>query len=245
MKRSAQLFVLLFISFPVFISCNISNQKIIYGNHQLVNQQIDIENYDKVVLKIPAEVFYQQFSDSAPYLQIHTDENIFKSLNVRIENHQLILDVKKDSIIRPSKLTIYTSSHNLNQVTVTGSGDIRLKGEVNAVDFKVDVIGSGIFLSDSLLCNNITARITGSGKMQLTGASNHSLFSINGSGNIHAFDYFVQELNCRIIGSGNIEALVMNQLEANLTGSGYLFYRGDPQSVDKKIIGSGKVQQVK
>ena len=242
MKRSAQLFVLLFISIPVFISCNFSNQKTIYGNHQLINQQIDIENYDKVVLKIPAEVFYQQFSDSAPYLQIHTDENIFKSLNFRIENNQLILEATKDSIIKPSKLTIYTCSHNLNQVTVTGSGNIRLKGEVNAIDFKVDIIGSGNFLSDSLLCNNITARITGSGKIQLTGASNQSLYTITGSGNIYAFNYLIQNLKCNIVGSGDIEASVSNQLEASITGSGNLSYKGDPQSINKKIVGSGKVQ---
>ena len=242
MKHSTQLFVFLFMAFPAFISC--SNKAVINGNYHLVNQQIDIVNYEKVILNIPGKVFYQQFSDSAPYLQIHTDENIFKALDVRVQNNQLIIDVKKDSLINPSQLTIYTSSHNLNQVSVSGSGEIHLKGEVNAKEFRLDITGSGNLQADSLLCNKMTTRITGSGNAQLTGASNNSSFKITGSGSIHAFGYLVQELDCKITGSGNIEALVTKKLEAYMAGSGNLSYRGDPEQINKKIIGSGKMQSV-
>jgi len=164
MKHITKLFAILFFIFPFFFSCVFSN-KPIYGNHQLVNQRIDINNYEKVILDIPGEVYYQQFSESAPYLQVHTDENIFKSLYIRVQNDQLIIDVKKDSIIKPSKLTIYTCSRNLNQVTLNGSGEIRLKGEVNSNDLKLNINGSGnlSYRGDPQLINN---NITGSGKVQ-------------------------------------------------------------------------------
>jgi len=243
MKRSAQLFAIAFMAFPFFISCNFSG-KPIYGNYQLVNRQIDIDNYEKVILNIPAEVFYQQFSDSTPYLQIHTDENIFNALNVRVQNNQLIIEAKKDSIIKPSQLTIYTCSHNIDQVTVTGSGAFRLKGEVNAKDFDLNIYGSGSFLADSLLCVNMNARITGSGNTQLTGASINSSFKITGSGSIHAFNCLVQNLDCAITGSGNIEALVTKKLNVNITGSGNLSYRGVPESIEQIVTGSGKIKSV-
>jgi len=244
MKHTAQLFALLFITSPVFISCVFSSQTSIHGNHQMVNQLIDIDDYDKVILNVPAEVFYQQFSDSAPYLQIHTDENIFAVLDVSVQNNQLVIDVKKNIDIKPTKFTIYTCSHGLNRVTVTGSGEIRLKGEVNANDFGLGITGSGNLLADSLLCNRIKATITGSGKAQLTGASNNASFGITGSGSIQAFDFLVQELDCNIIGSGNIEAWVVNQLDVTVTGSGNISYRGEPQSINKKIIGSGNLKSV-
>jgi hypothetical protein len=241
MKHSTQLFAFLFMAFPFLFSCALSNKKPIFGNHQLVNQRIDIENYEKVVLKIPGEVFYQQFSDSAPYLQIHTDENILNALDVKVENNQLIISVKDDSIIKPSQLTIYTSSHNLNQVMLVGSCEIRLKGEVNAENFNLSIFGSGNLRADSLLCNKMEVNITGSGNTQLTGASNYSSYMITGSGSIQALNYLVQDLNCTITGSGNIDAFVSQKLNAHLTGSGNLSYRGDPQSVDKRITGSGKI----
>ena len=242
MKHSALLFAILFITFTGFNSCILSTGKPIYGNHQLVNQQIDIRDYESVVMNIPGKVFYQQFSDSTPYLQIHTDENILKALDVRVENNRLIIETKKDSVIKPSLLTIYTCSHNLNKVTLTGSGEIRLKGEVNAKEFGLDLTGSGNFLADSLLCDQLTARITGSGNAQLTGASNNSSLKINGSGDVHAYNYLIQDLDCSIFGSGNVEALVTKKLDANITGSGNLSYHGDPESINKKINGSGKVK---
>ena len=242
MKHSAQLFAILFILFPVFNSCVSSfNGKPVYGNHQLVNQQFNIEDYETVVMNIPGEVFYQQFSDSTPYLQIHTDENIMKSLNVRVENNQLIIEAKKDSVIKPSQLTIYTCSHNLSRVKLIGPGELRLKGEVNAKNFALDLIGSGNFLADSLLCDQLTAKILGSGNAQLTGASNSSSLKVMGSGDIHAYNYLIQKLNCEIFGSGNIEALVTKSMDVHIAGSGNLSYRGDPESINKKITGSGKM----
>jgi len=240
MKQITKLCAFLFIAFPFYTSCIFQNN-VIHGNHQLVNKQIAIGNYEKVIFNIPGEVFYQQFSDSAPYFQIHTDENIFKALDVRVQNDQLIIDVKKDSLISPSKLTIYTCSHNLNKVNINGSGELRLKGEVNANDLSIEIVGSGSLLADSLLSNQLTVKVTGSGNTKLTGASNQASFTITGSGNIYAYDYFLQELNCKVTGSGNIEALVIDKLDAHITGSGNIFYRGNPPTLNTKITGSGNV----
>jgi len=240
MKHSAQAFAFLFITFPLFVSCIFSSKPIV-GNHQLVNKQIAIEDYDNIILSVPAEVLYKQYSDSAPYLQIHTDENIFNALDVRVENHQLIIEAKKDSILKPSMFTIYTTSHNLNLVNVVGSGEVHLKGEVNSKDIQLQIIGSGIILSDSLICDNTAVNITGEGNLQLTGASNHSSFMIVGAGNIRAYDYLTQELKCTITGSGNIEAFVTNQLDVNIMGAGNIFYKGNPPTINNHITGAGKV----
>ena len=244
MKRLVQLFAVLFLSFPIFTSC-VYSEKPVYGSQQLINKQINVDNYDKVIMNVPGEVLYQQSSDSAPYLQIHTDDNILDFLIVRVQGNQLIIDANKDCIIKPSKLIIYTRSHNLNKVMLNGSGKILLKEEVNSNDLAININGSGILIADSLLCNKLSVDITGSGNMQLIGASNQTLFKITGSGNIEAFDYFVKDLDCEIIGSGNIEALVFNKLDINIVGAGNITYRGEPLTVNRKIVGAGKVQQEK
>jgi hypothetical protein len=241
MKHSTQLFAGLFMAFSLFSSCSFVNNKPIYGNHQLVNQRINIDDYESIVLKIPGEVNYQQYSDSTPYLQIHTDENIFNALDVKVQNNQLIIEAKKDSILKPSQLTIYTCSHNLSKADLAGSGEIRLKGEVNAKNFELNIFGSGNFLADSLVCEKTNTNIFGSGNVILTGASTNSSFKITGSGSIRAYNFLVQELDCGIMGSGNIEALVTKKLNASLTGSGNLSYRGDPESVNNNVTGAGKI----
>jgi hypothetical protein len=242
MNTFTKLFAFLFMLFPFLISCNHFGKMPIQGNYQLLNQRMIAEDYNSIVLNLPAEVFYQQFSDSAPYLQIHTDENIFAALDVKVLDNRLIIEAKKDSIIKPSKLTIYTCSHNLREVIITGSGNMRLKGEVNAKDFDLDISGSGSLSSDSLLCEKASIQITGSGEAHLKGASNQSSFIISGSGFLSAYDYLTQDLKCQITGSGNAQAWVTQKLDAMLTGSGDLFYKGDPQLINSQVLGSGKIK---
>jgi hypothetical protein len=243
MKRFTLLFVSLFAAFPLFVSCIFTGNRPIYGNHQLVDQQLAITDYDEISLNIPADVYYQQFSDSAPYLLIHTDENILASLDVQVKDKKLIISAKKDSIIKPTKLTIYTYSHNLQEVNVTGSGDIRLQGEVNARDFDLTISGSGSLIADSLVCEEIEAKITGSGNAKLTGASRKSSFTVTGSGDIHAFNYYVTHSKCKITGSGNIQVNAYEKLDATVTGSGDIYFQGTPQKMDTKVTGSGNIKQ--
>jgi hypothetical protein len=229
---------------PVFVSCFFAGNTPIYGNHQLLNEQLDITDYEEISLNISADVFYQQFSDSAPYLQIRTDENIFASLDVKVEGRKLIISTKKDSVIKPSKLTIYTCSRNLKEVKITGSGDITLKGEVNAKNFDLSISGSGSLFVDSLVCKDIEAKITGSGNAKLIGVSSSASFKVTGSGDIQAYNFYVENAKCTVTGSGDIQTNVYKKLEAQVTGSGDILYRGTPETVNSKITGSGSVRQV-
>ena len=241
MNAFTKLFIFSFILFPFFISCDHLGKTPIQGNHQLVNLRINVEDYDNIILNIPAEVFYQQFSDSAPYLQIHTDENIFEMLDLKVLNNELMIDIKKNLIIKPSKLTIYTCSRHLKKVRITDSGNIYLKGEVNAKDFNLEISGSGSLLADSLLCERTDILISGSGKADLKGASNQASFAISGSGNIYSYDYLTQILDCQISGPGSVQAWVTQKLDAVLSRFGNLSYKGDPQLINQKTLGSEKI----
>jgi hypothetical protein len=228
---------------PIVSACNFSSRHTTYGNYQIVNKEISITDYDEIVVGLAAHVVYQQFSDSIPYLQINTDDNILSALDIRIEGNKLIIDTKPDSVIRPTQLTIYTHSRNLKKAHVHGSGELYLRGEVNAKNFDMDITGSGNVRTDSLLCENLEANISGSGNLQLIGAAKESSFSISGSGNIKAFDFLIQSLTCNVSGSGNIEAYPTEKLDASVSGSGNIKYKGVPESINSSVSGSGKIKQ--
>ena len=65
-----------------------------------------------------------------------------------------------------------------------------------------------------------------------------------GSGTVRAFDCNMDELECKIAGSGDIEASVVNKIKAEIAGSGSVKYKGDPQDIQKKVMGSGKIEKV-
>jgi hypothetical protein len=243
MEKFTRLFVCVALALPVFAACNISSRNTIRGNYQVINKEIPIADYDEIVVGLAADVVYQQFSDSIPYLQITTDDNILSALNVRVEGTRLVIETKADSVIHPTQLTIYTHSRNLNNVHVQGSGEIYLRGEVNAKNFNLNISGSGNVRTDSVLCENLQANISGSGNAQLTGAAKESAFMVSGSGNINAYDFLVLSSKCTVSGSGNIKAYSIGHLDASIYGSGNITYKGIPESVNSFVSGSGKIKQ--
>ncbi|GHV59551.1 DUF2807 domain-containing protein [Bacteroidia bacterium] len=243
MKRFTILFISCFMAFPLFYSCNINYGKSLKGNHQIVNEKIAIDDYDGIALSLPAEVIYRQISQDEPFLQVSVDENILQSLDISVRNNQLVIKQKEDINIHPSHFVIYTNSRSLSKVSIAGTGVVSLEKAVNARTMEVSIAGSGDFKTDSLYCENLNVRIAGSGNVHLQGASTSANYHIAGSGDIRAFDYLVENLECRISGSGDIRAYADKKLNARISGSGDIRYKGNPESVDTKVAGSGDIKK--
>jgi hypothetical protein len=244
MKRFTPLFILCFMTFPFLHSCVISNWKEVKGNYQIISKTLSISDYDEILLSLPADVIYRQIPQEKPFLQVTVDENIFPLLDISVQGKRLVITQNSDSTLHPSQLVIYTNSKDLNKINITGSGDIRLENAVNTGNMEIAVVGSGDVKADSLYCENLNVKITGSGDIILKGAAGKAAYSIAGSGDIDALDYLVQELDCRVSGSGDIKAYVYNQLKASISGSGDIRYKGNPESVDTQVAGSGEINKI-
>ena len=245
MEKFTRLFAFIAIALPLFSSCNFLSGKGTQGDYQIVHKTINISDYDEIVIKLGAKVtkvIYQQFSDSVPYLQVNTDDNLLSALDIRVEDNKLIIDTKPDSVIQPTQLTIYTNSKNLKKAQMLGVGELYLRGEVNAENFDVNVAGVGNIRTDSLLCENLNVTISGVGNAKLIGAAKESSFTVTGVGNIQAFDYLVQSATCKVTGVGNIE-VYPKKLDAFVSGAGKIKYKGVPDSINTSATGSGKVEK--
>lgn len=230
--------------FPLLNGCSVNYGHVLKGNHHIVNEKIDIADYDAILLSLSAEVIYQQISEEEPFLQVSIDENLLPEIDVSVQNKRLIITQKGNINLHPSRFVIYTNSRSLSRVAITGSGDVLLEKAVNAKSMEVSITGSGDIKTDSLYCEQLSVKITGSGDADLKGAANEAQYTLTGSGDINAFRCLVERLTCRISGSGDIEAYVDKQLIARVSGSGDIRYLGNPESVDRKVSGSGSISRV-
>jgi hypothetical protein len=243
MKRLTTLFILCFVSFPLLHSCVFHYGKTLKGNHQIVNETIDIDDYDAIALHLSANVIYRQIAQEAPFLQVSVDENLLSLLDISVVGKRLIIKEKEGVNLQASHFVIYTNSRSLRKVSISGSGDVALEKAVNAQEMDISITGSGDLKSDSLYCERLNVAITGSGDVELKGAATDAQYTVTGSGDVEAFDFLVEHLDCRISGSGNIHARVDKKLYARISGSGDIRYVGDPESVDRKVSGSGSVRK--
>ena len=73
------------------------------------------------------------------------------------------------------------------------------------------------------------------------GSADNFQVNIYASGSVKSFGFAAQQTVVNIEGSGNAEVTVLQNLNATIKGSGNVYYKGNPASINSKITGSGQV----
>lgn len=125
---------------------------------------------------------------------------------------------------------------------VSGSGDLFVKGRCASLDS--DVSGSGKVNASLVIADRADFGISGSGKVEASGTASEVKVAISGSGKVLAANLETNTCNVRISGSGDVEISVKNEIDANITGSGSVRYRGEPAKISSHASGSGSVRKL-
>lgn len=128
------------------------------------------------------------------------------------------------------------------EADVSGSGDLEMKGKCRS--FESDVSGSGGVKLDAMIAEGADFGVSGSGKIYASGSASTVKTSISGSGKVLAANLETNRCEVRISGSGDVEINVKNELDANITGSGSVSYKGNPSKVNSHASGSGTVRKM-
>ncbi len=176
---------------------------------------------------------------AAQQVEVEAQPNIMAMLDTSVADG--IWSIRTSQCYKTGKdIIVHLDLPELSSVSVRGSGDVTSEDQFDADKMELEVSGSGNL---KLIVNamNVNATITGSGDMELMGMCQQFTSLINGSGDIKAGDLQCARAKADIVGSGDIDLHVTDVLEANVTGSGNIDYKGDPPSVTKNVTGSGKI----
>jgi hypothetical protein len=113
---------------------------------------------------------------------------------------------------------------------VSGSGDMELRGKYKS--FTSDISGSGEIAIDAAIAGETEFEISGSGKVMAKGTAQSVKARISGSGKVMAADLVADTCDVRISGSGGVEINVKSELNARISGSGSVYYKGEPKRVN-------------
>lgn len=231
-------------------SCNTSyntSGNTVKASKNYVTKEIKIDPYTHIKLTGSPDVVFSQ-KPGNPHLEIHTSDNIVDLLDIHVEGETLYIGFKKGVSVSYDKLNIRTSSPNLSQVTVTGSGTVEIADKLNAEELALQVTGSGDIFAKQTSCKgcylsvtgsgdislqNLTtdavqASVTGSGDITLQGNAQNALYEVTGSGDLSATELRTQNVTAKVTGSGDIRCHASEELKAHVTGSGDIGYKGNP-----------------
>lgn len=181
-------------------------------------------------------------------LRLEGDAELLKDIETKIEKGVLKIrnkDKKRywdwNSSDR-STVKIYITAKTLTNVSMSGSGHMKVAGTIKSPDFRVNLSGSGSLVVAAEAVN-VFATLSGSGNMKLSGLAQTTDLTVSGSGNVNASEFKSKNANAVVSGSGNASLAVEQNLKATLSGSGNIRYSGNPSITETKN-GSGKIAKM-
>lgn len=139
---------------------------------------------------------------------------------------------------------IYVTYRSIDELYVSGSGDVICRDRISGRDVNIRCSGSGNLEAQDIDADQFTASLSGSGNLYLAGETGRQSLKISGSGNIKAEDLRSDETEAHISGSGNISVTAYEVLDARISGSGNIRYKGNAPRIYSKTSGSGSISRI-
>lgn len=137
---------------------------------------------------------------------------------------------------------VEVDAQNEVNANVSGSGSMDLSGRCKS--FETNVSGSGRISLATNASDEANFRVSGSGKIEAQGTADIVKVSVSGSGKVLASNLEANKCDVHISGSGNVEINVKKDLDAQISGSGSVAYKGNPNRLNTSSTGSGKVRKL-
>ncbi len=211
----------------------------IEGQGPVVEQVIEIKNFESFVLQHSAVVYLKQSTEQR--VSISAPQNIIDLLLTEVDNDTWKIDFSRCPRTE-DKIKIYIESNDINEIAIQGSGKVYSEGQIETDELLIDISGSGL-VDLELRVKELKTEISGSGDVHLTGETKLHDIEINGSGDVKANDLLSDETDIEINGSGDVKVNVSYSLEVEINGSGDVFYKGNVKDISSEINGSGKLNQ--
>jgi hypothetical protein len=174
-------------------------------------------------------------------VEVEADDNILPYVITKVDNGLLDVYLKPHISFNNVHTKIYVTAPDLRKLSVRGSGNIRGRNMIhNNRSISTGISGSGD-IDANVDAPDIRAEISGSGNLSLRGRCKNFEGSISGSGDLKCSDLLSENTEVSIFGSGNAHVYSSVHLKASTTGSGDIFYRGNPSSPEVSKTGSGNV----
>lgn len=193
----------------------------IKGSGEVTTEQRTLSGFTKVSVSGSTDVHITQGDNFE--VKVKAYANLLPYLETRITDKELLIGYKSNSNVSNDNSEVFITMPSVTGLSTSGSSDISC---------------SGVFVTT----DPVTAAISGSGNISIeSGTAPGFTIHISGSGDVKSSGLVAEDVNIEISGSGDAEVHATQSLKARISGSGTVYYWGDPSVLDSQISGSGKV----
>ena len=222
--RKFNIAILMFLVFILCVSCTLISPRI-NGNGNIVLNEKTVSTFNRINNVGSAVVRFHKSDEYRVVFSI--DSNLVEYVEIVSENSILNIKMKNGGSYSYTEFLVDVYSPVLTSVAISGSGSLTSTDIIETSTFETNVIGSGT-IEVTIESENFSSTITGTGIINVTGNSTYANINLSGSGHFNGIDFQIGSATVGISGTGNVNVFVIDNLNVNITGSGRLYYRGDP-----------------
>jgi hypothetical protein len=254
MKTQMKLFLIVVLLIPFLSSC--FPDVMIVGNRDFVEETREVLPFKRISSSGSFYIYYE-YSDTAE-VTVVAESNILPYIETLTVGNELRIRSQFNVNLMPKQtIEVYVKGPYVDQITLSGSGAI-VTDTIYSKDLLLRISGSGniesAFIGRNFVgsisgsgnmhlyseCDNLSIDVSGSGKINLKGSGEYAQYRISGSGRIDGYSFPVEEANVFVSGSGTLFLNVSKELTGTFSGSGNLYYIGNP-SMKVSVSGSGRI----
>ena len=230
-------FFLALLSALIFISC-----ESISGNGNVRDEIRNVSNFRGV--KTSGSIDVEIKSGDQYQVKVQDDENLLPYIITTVDDGVLNIRYKDGYSIMNNHSKVFVTAPNFEKVVSSGSADITSEGVIlNSNQMEVSTSGSGDIKME-VDVPSVKAISSGSGDISLSGHTKDFECRISGSGDAKCGNLKSENAVVRVSGSSDVHVFASVSLKVNVTGSGDVYYGGNPSSPEIQITGSGTVKAV-
>lgn len=160
-----------------------------------------------------------------------------------VNNGKLEIKLEKGNY-RNVNFDAYVTVRELENIGSGGSGDMTVESAINSDRLNIGQSGSGNLKLKTINVGSLHVGMSGSGNMYIEGGNADTAdIGQSGSGDFNGLEVMANSVKIGKSGSGSTSIGAIERLTVGSSGSGNVYYRGDPDN--KKIASSGSSRVIK
>jgi hypothetical protein len=221
----------------------------------LVTINPSVSNFNELKIGGPVDIVITQGSTES--LKLTVPAEVKDRVVAEVSGHVLRIHNKHDNWGQSEKswysdksywhrtharIVAYVTVKELRKITLSGSGTMAFDNGLTTDEMKLTLRGSGD-MHGKITTKYLATKVSGSGKITISGSAEHSKVSVTGSGNFIAADLVTSNSIVKISGSGDAKVNASEEIYAGVSGSGGVSYTGGAKKVTSTKSGSGYVNR--
>ena len=192
--------------FQINPNFSVKSRNGIQGEGPVISRDLEYADFHSIVVNGGADVTFVQ--DDEWKVTLTTQENIFDSLDYKVSDSTLVIEIKNRRNVRAEEYALTIHSPELRLLEVNGATDFEMDQPFRSEgDVKVVVSGAGdLGLSGGFVCRNLDIVVNGAADLEASGLDVKKVrVQINGAGDAELSGK-AGEADLEVNGAGDIDA---------------------------------------